>query len=68
MFKEENMLTKNVKIILLFLISTFSLTGCKETYNYEFTPPDISEYILSDVFDDYVSSQLTDFHDLNEQH
>jgi S1-C subfamily serine protease len=68
MFKEENMLTKNVKIILLFLISTFSLTGCKETYNYEFTPPDISEYILSDVFfDDYVSSQLTDFHDLNEQ-
>lgn len=41
------MLTKNLKIILLFLISTFSLTGCEETYNYEFTPPDISEYIKS---------------------
>ena len=40
----------------------------KKTYNYEFTPPDISEYRLSNViFDEYVSSQLTDFNDLNEQ-
>lgn len=29
------MLTKNLKIILLLFFSTFSLTGCKETYNYE---------------------------------
>lgn len=62
------MLSKNLKIILLLFISTFSLTGCKETYNYEFDPPDISEYRLSNViFEGYVSSQLTDFNDLNEQ-